>query len=118
MIPKLYNGHNKTFFFIGSEIVRYQQGNTYTATVPNPTELSGNFSGDTNSAGGQITIYNPFLDATEQRRNRLYPRSFPGEYNPARAYQPHRKEHGSLFPGTHDSQRPDRKIELCRDGRE
>lgn len=60
VIPKLYNGHNKTFFFVSSELVRFIQGVTYTATVPNPAELRGDFSHDLNSSGQQVIIYNPF----------------------------------------------------------
>ena len=60
VIPKLYNGRNKTFFFIGNEYVRFNQGVTFTGTVPDPTELTGDFSRDVNSAGQPITIYNPF----------------------------------------------------------
>lgn len=60
VIPKVYDGHNKTFFFVGNEYVRYNEGVTFTGTVPNPTELSGDFSQDVNSAGQPITIYNPF----------------------------------------------------------
>lgn len=60
IIPKVYNGHNRTFFFVNSEIVRFIQGVTFTATVPNPTKLAGNFSSDLNSSGQQITIYDPF----------------------------------------------------------
>jgi hypothetical protein len=59
IIPHIYNGHNKTFFFVNAELVRYIQGVTYTATVPNPVELTGNFSNDVNAKGQKIIIYNP-----------------------------------------------------------
>ena len=49
-----YNGHNKTFFLFGTEYVRFNQGNTFTATVPTLDKLSGDISAD----GG--SIYNPF----------------------------------------------------------
>ncbi len=68
VIPKLYNGHNKTFFLLGLEYVRFDQGNTYTGHVPTPDELSGNFSKDTNSAGQPITIYNPFSTTSNTRQ--------------------------------------------------
>jgi hypothetical protein len=98
VIPKLYNGHNKTFFFIGSEIVRYQQGNTYTATVPNPAELSGNFSGDTNSAGGQITIYNPFSTRLNSAGTGYIRDPFPGNVIPAALINPIAKNMAAYFP--------------------
>lgn len=37
--------HNRTFFFFGYEGLRTRQGNTIIATVPNPQQLKGNFSG-------------------------------------------------------------------------
>jgi len=44
---------SKTFFFLSTEIVRFAQGVTWTATVPRPEQLTGNFS--QNSA----VIYDP-----------------------------------------------------------
>ena len=35
VIPHVYDGHDKTFFFVSTELVRFVQGVTYTATVPN-----------------------------------------------------------------------------------
>lgn len=58
-IPKLYNGRNKTFFFVSEESVRFVQGVTFVGTVPTSTLLSGNFSNDRNAAGQLITIYDP-----------------------------------------------------------
>ncbi len=43
-IPKLYNGHNKTFFFFSWEQYRQKQGSTATSTVPTDKERAGDFS--------------------------------------------------------------------------
>jgi hypothetical protein len=43
-IPKLYNGHDKTFFFFSWEQLKFVTGGTTTVTVPTPAELSGDFS--------------------------------------------------------------------------
>ena len=51
---------NRTFFFVSTELVRFIQGVTYTATVPTAAQLAGNFSRDLNSAGQPVTIYDPF----------------------------------------------------------
>ncbi len=64
IVPRVYNGRNRTFFFVSSELVRFIQGVTYTATVPDPNMLTGNFGHDPNAAGQQITIYNPFSTRT------------------------------------------------------
>ncbi len=101
IIPKLYNGHNRTFFFIGTEIVRYTQGNTFTATVPNPTELTGNFSHDTNSAGKPITIYDPSTTQSTTGPNNTtnYTRTvFPGNIIPPSRINPIAKSMAAYFP--------------------
>jgi hypothetical protein len=43
-IPKLYNGHDKTFFFFSWEQYRQTQGSTITSTVPTNAERGGDFS--------------------------------------------------------------------------
>jgi hypothetical protein len=43
-IPKVYNGHDKVFFFFAWEQLKYNLGATTITTVPTPQELSGDFS--------------------------------------------------------------------------
>ena len=54
-IPKLYNGHDKTFFFFSMEgfksVLPVPNSGTYT-TVPNATDRVGNFAAD---IGSQVT---------------------------------------------------------------
>jgi len=59
VIPHLYNGRDKTFFWIGSE--GYIQTSPYTETfvVPTDAERNGDFSNDYNADGTLHTIYNP-----------------------------------------------------------
>ncbi|MDQ2945651.1 MAG: carboxypeptidase regulatory-like domain-containing protein, partial [Acidobacteriota bacterium] len=59
IVPKLYNGRNKTFFFVSTELVRFVQGITYAGSVPSPAELTGDFSRTLNAAGKPIVIYDP-----------------------------------------------------------
>ena len=59
VIPHLYNGRNKTFLFVSTELVRFAQGVTFTGTVPDAAMLSGDFSNLRNAAGQKITIYDP-----------------------------------------------------------
>ena len=53
MIPKVYDGRNKTFFFVNYEGFRLRQGQSFTETVPTAAERSGNLS----ALGGNI--YDP-----------------------------------------------------------
>src|ERR1019366_7982088 len=59
IIPKLYNGRNKTFFFASDEAYRETDGSTTTLAVPTALELQGNFSQTFNKNGQLQTIYNP-----------------------------------------------------------
>ena len=43
-IPHVYNGRNKTFFFVDYEGLRIHQADTQTLLLPDPTQVGGNFS--------------------------------------------------------------------------
>ncbi|MBM3788676.1 MAG: hypothetical protein FJW30_30435 [Acidobacteria bacterium] len=59
VLPKLYNGKNRTFFFFNTEIVRFIQGITFTAVLPDPRMLTGDFSQARLANGAAVTIYDP-----------------------------------------------------------
>jgi len=63
VIPHIYNGRNKTFFFVSEQSVRTPSSSTPSGSVPTDQWRSGNFSGFTNGASGGIgspvTIYDP-----------------------------------------------------------
>ena len=59
VVPHLYNGHNKTFMFLSTELVRFAQGVTFSGTVPDRAQLGGDFSNLKNAAGQKIIIYDP-----------------------------------------------------------
>ena len=60
VLPKLYNGRNKSFFMVNYE--RYREGTPrpLTVSVPAPEFLDGDFSKLVDGQGRRITIYNPF----------------------------------------------------------
>ena len=60
VIPHVYDGRNKTFFFgsLGLFYSRYGASNTI-ETIPTQGFLTGNFSGLVNAAGAQIPIFDP-----------------------------------------------------------
>lgn len=59
-IPKIYNGRNRTFFFVDYQGTRWRQGQTYIGTVPTQTERNGDFSQSFDKKGNQIQIYDPY----------------------------------------------------------
>src|SRR5258708_18906152 len=53
-VPKLYNGHDKTFFFFSWEQYRNNQGSTSKTTLPTDAERTGDFSALLGPATGRI----------------------------------------------------------------
>jgi hypothetical protein len=68
ILPKLYNGRNRTFFFFDFEDSRSKGPTSMLTTVPTDLERKGDFSETyhLNSEGGysQYTVYNPFATYT------------------------------------------------------
>lgn len=60
IVPKVYNGRNKSFFFVNYEGYREGTPTPLTLSVPQPEYLNGDFSKLTDSQGRKVTIYNPF----------------------------------------------------------
>ena len=92
VLPHLYDGHNRTFLFVGTEFVRFLQGVTFTSSLPDPVKLTGNFSGDLNANGQRITIYNPFTTAGNTRT------PFAGNIIPANLLNPVAVAMAKYFP--------------------
>ncbi|GAB4410241.1 MAG: hypothetical protein OHK0021_19800 [Bryobacter sp.] len=89
VIPKLYNGKNRSFFFTSLEWQRQRIGVVRRATVPTLAERTGNFSGLQNAAGRSITIFDPNTS----------PRTpFPGNLIPANRIDPVGQAIANLFP--------------------
>jgi trimeric autotransporter adhesin len=58
-IPKVYNGKNKTFFYLGTEHYDDTQSASSTFAAPTALETSGNFSKSVTSSGAPLLIYDP-----------------------------------------------------------
>lgn len=59
MIPHVYDGRDKTFWFFAYERYSQAQTSSVQANVPTMAMRNGDFSGLTNSNGQAITIYDP-----------------------------------------------------------
>ena len=67
VLPKLYNGKNKTFFFGGYEDLRYTGPGTWSAIVPTAAELSGDFTADAPIYDPTTTTCDANLNCTRQQ---------------------------------------------------
>jgi hypothetical protein len=82
VIPHVYNGRNKTFFFGSLGLFYSRQGAAgFLATVPTQAMLGGNFSGLTSATGAVIPIFDP--NSTQPDGKGSYVRTqFPGNIIP------------------------------------
>ena len=87
MIPKLYNGKDRTFFTYGYEDLTYFQFlAVYTSSVPTANQVRGDFS-SLLAVGPQYQIYDPATVAPAA--NGRFTRSpFPGNIIPASRINP------------------------------
>jgi hypothetical protein len=83
VLPKAYNGRNKTFFFYSWEQSRFLQPATtnQTSTVPTPAQRGGDFSALL-SLGSAYQIYNPFTTRPASTAGRYQRDPFPGNVIP------------------------------------
>lgn len=86
LIPKLYNGRNKTFFFFGWEGERFSNSQLIKSSVPTPLNRQGDFSQTViNHQNGQpvyAQIFDPFHGFTDASGDWVRPQ-FPGNKVPA-----------------------------------
>jgi hypothetical protein len=86
LLPKLYNGKNKTFFFFGWEANQWGKPTANIGTVPTTAEKNGDFSALL-ALGSQYQIYDPLTTqaAANGRFSRL---PFAGNIIPANRIDP------------------------------
>jgi hypothetical protein len=98
IIPKIYNGKNKTFFFVNPEIYLLRGGSQNSiGSVPDSAFRSGDFSGLVGANGAQIPIYDP--STTVPDGNGGFTRTqFPGNMIPANQISPAAKAILSYVP--------------------
>lgn len=59
ILPKLYNGRDKTFFMFSYEGLRQNTFSELTTTVPTELQKTGDFSQTTDASGNKVIIYDP-----------------------------------------------------------
>jgi len=84
IIPKLYRGTDRTFFFVSYEGLRWSRGLPTTATVPSDLQRVGDFSKTLNAGGGLVSIYDPVSTrANPDVAGQSIRTQFPGNIIPA-----------------------------------
>ena len=92
VIPKLYNGKNRTFYFFAYEGLRQHSFSSFTGTVPTEAQKQGDFSSTFDANGALKLVYDPSttrLDPTAPAGTTRYIRDiFPGNRIPAGRINP------------------------------
>ncbi|MGH9396341.1 MAG: TonB-dependent receptor domain-containing protein [Terriglobia bacterium] len=90
LIPHLYNGRNRTFFFGSYEGVRIHTGQQSAYRIPTPQNLAGDFSDWVDKKGNLIPIYNPFSTRPDPNKPGSFLRdAFPNNQIPVSLMDPH-----------------------------
>ncbi len=89
VVPHVYNGRNRTFFFFNWERVPDRSPDNITATVPTAAQRTGDFSQTTTSSGALIKIYDPATTLPNPALPGSYIRAqFPNNQIPASRISP------------------------------
>jgi hypothetical protein len=99
-IPKLYDGKDKTFFFISYDGLLDSSEGSFTGTMPTALERTGNFSQTKDSNGNLIVIYDPSTTKlnTAVAGTQYIRTPFPGNIIPANEINPIANKLLSYYP--------------------
>lgn len=97
LLPRVYDGRNKTFFFFGYEALRERQASFSAQRVPTDLERAGDFSQTFTSSGILISIYDPFT--TSRRADGTFQRQpFAGNSVPRARFNPVAAKLAPFYP--------------------
>ncbi len=100
-IPRMYDGRNKTFWFVSQEAYRQKSGLSREFALPTALEKAGDFSQSRASGGGVQPIFDPL---TSQLANGVVTRQqFPGNVLPASRINPIGLKLASYYPAAQRS---------------
>lgn len=83
LVPKLYNGRNKTFFFFDLEGIRQRSLASESYIVPLPAWKKGDFSTYKDDGGNLIKVYDPLSTRYDAARKTYVRDPFPGNALPS-----------------------------------
>ena len=102
LVPRLYNGRNRTFFFFAYEAYRLKSATTTSTRMPTMEMRSGDFSQMIDGVGRRLTQYDPWT--TDARWGRT---PFPNNIIPASRQSPVGKHYFAITPApTHPQVNP------------
>ena len=101
VVPKVYNGRNRTFFFFDYNVTLASNGNLYQQLVPTTLQKSGDFS-QTFANGKLVTVYDP--NNTSKNPDGTFARpQFPGNAIPTSKVDATAREILKFYPDPNGS---------------
>ncbi len=89
VLPRIYDGRNKTFFFFNWDVTNDHGVNTPTANVPTARQMGGDFSQTLTTAGALIRVYDPLTTGADPTRASGFGRqAFPDNRVPISRFDP------------------------------
>ncbi|MEK7404572.1 MAG: carboxypeptidase-like regulatory domain-containing protein [Acidobacteriota bacterium] len=73
VLPRIYNGKNRTFFFFGWEAYRHAYSATAVTSMHTMAMRQGDFSGLVDGAGRSYTLYDPWTTDSRTWQRQPYP---------------------------------------------
>ena len=95
-LPKLYDGRNRTFFFLSVQKENIQTGSTYLNRTFTELERRGDFSQTLNSQGSPLDVFDPF--STVVSGSTATRRQFSGNRIPASMFSAPGSAIANVFP--------------------
>ena len=100
-IPNVYNGTNRTFFFVAYEgFMNDQASNAMTLSVPTPEMYNGDFSNWVDANGRMIVVYDPATTRPNPSGTGFIRDPFPGNRIPANRFSTVANQFLALARGT------------------
>jgi outer membrane receptor protein involved in Fe transport len=96
VIPKLYDGHDKTFFLASWESFRGTSGSSSLGVIPTDLERNGNFSKSLDATGKLVLIKDPLASGSCSAT--VSSACFPGNIIPTSRFSPISQQLLSYFP--------------------
>jgi hypothetical protein len=97
VIPGVYDGHSRTFFFADYSGIRERRGVTTVNTVPTAATRTGDFSNYRDRNGNLIPIYDP-LTTRLDAQGRVIRDQFPNNVIPQDRFSPVGRNIASIYP--------------------
>lgn len=99
IVPRLYNGRNRSFVFLSYEGMRYARCVSDLRRVPTPAELGGDFSQTVDAQNLLIPVYDPYSTRPDAARPGRFVRSpYPENRIPSSAINAVAARAGRFYP--------------------